>query len=543
MSEPAPRDWTWRLMPDRVAREFAIAPAPQLIGHVTGVSGARMTGVADGDPATSIQLGAMVKVPGPDSTVFGLVSGLTLAGEISEGARGSIEVELLGEVVDDSGKFRRGVTRYPTLGREIQAADHDDLTLIYTRPDVPTVRVGTLFQDRDLPVYARTDELLGKHFAVLGTSGTGKSCAVTLILQAVLDRNPNGHVIMLDPHNEYAPAFNGAAEVLSPDNLQLPYWMLNFEESRALFVGRDRGSDAESAIIGTAILAAKRKFVGTPEAGKQITVDTPVPYSMSELLHNIDAAMGQLDKPEDSAPYLRLKSRIESLRADGRYKFLFSGLVVRDNLAQIVSRIIRVPVAGKPLTIIDLSGIPSEVVDVVVSVLCRMIFDIAVWSETPGAVPMLLVCEEAHRYVPARDDLGFEPTKRAIARIAKEGRKYGVSLALISQRPAELSPDILSQCSTLFALRMGNERDQEFVRRTLPESAMSLVSALAALGTQEAVAVGEGVPVPMRMRFDDLPPKRRPVGGASTFSAAWANDCATEDAIARTVERWRRQIR
>jgi DNA helicase HerA-like ATPase len=531
-------------MPDRVAREFAIAPEPHLIGHVTAVSGARMAGLADGDPATSIQLGALVKVPGPDSTVFGMVSGLSLAGDGGDVARSAVDIELLGEIVDDGGSFRRGVTRYPTLGREILAADHDDLTLIYARPDVPTVRIGTLYQDRELPVYARTDDLLGKHFAVLGTSGTGKSCAVTLILQSVLDRNPHGHIVLLDPHNEYAAAFNGSAEVLNPDTLQLPYWMLNFEEAKALFIGRERSAtDAETAILGTAILAAKKKFVGTVEAAKSVTVDTPVPYSMSELLLNIDGAMGQLDKPEDSAPYLRLKARVEALRADGRYKFLFCGVVVRDNLAQIVSRIIRVPVNGKPMTIIDLSGIPSEVVDVVVSVLCRMIFDVALWSDAPGAIPMLLVCEEAHRYVPARHDLGFEPTKRAIARIAKEGRKYGVSLALVSQRPAELSSDILSQCSTLFALRMGNERDQEFIRSTLPESALSLVNALAALGSQEAVAVGEGVPVPMRLRFDDLPPKRRPVGGGTGFSSAWGRDDYREELVARTIERWRRQVR
>jgi DNA helicase HerA-like ATPase len=179
----------------------------------------------------------------------------------------------------------------------------------------------------------------------------------------------------------------------------------------------------------------------------------------------------------------------------------------------------------------------------VVSVLCRLIFDFALWSERGRGVPVLLVCEEAHRYVPRDAAAAFGPTRRALARIAKEGRKYGVSLGLITQRPSEISETVLSQVNTLFALRMSNEQDQQFVRRAMPENAAGLLAALPALRAQEAVAVGEGVTVPMRLRLRDLGPEERPRSDTAAFSAVWAADSHDRQFIRTTIERWRRQIR
>jgi DNA helicase HerA-like ATPase len=166
------------------------------------------------------------------------------------------------------------------------------------------------------------------------------------------------------------------------------------------------------------------------------------------------------------------------------------------------------------------------------------------WSERELALPVLLVCEEAHRYIPRDPDAGFGPTRKAISRIAKEGRKYGVSLCLVTQRPSELSQTILSQCNTLFALRMSNDQDQEFVRRALPESAAGMLNALPALRTQEAVVVGEGVTLPMRVRFDTLDEFRRPQSETAAFSHAWSQEVDRgEDFVAATLDRWRRQVR
>jgi DNA helicase HerA-like ATPase len=253
--------------------------------------------------------------------------------------------------------------------------------------------------------------------------------------------------------------------------------------------------------------------------------------------------MGKLNKADGATPYLRLKARIESLRSDKRFSFMFSGLTIHDVMANVLARFMRIPVAGKPITIIDLSGVPSEIVDVVVSVLTRMVFDFAVWGDRAFGVPVLLVCEEAHRYVPRDASTGFEPTRRALARIAKEGRKYGVSLGLVTQRPSEISETMLSQCNTLFAMRMSNEQDQHFVQKALPEAAAGLINTLSALRPQEAVAVGEGVVLPMRIRFADLAPEHRPHSQGTAFSEAWQEDSADLELVQETIFRWRRQSR
>jgi DNA helicase HerA-like ATPase len=216
--------------------------------------------------------------------------------------------------------------------------------------------------------------------------------------------------------------------------------------------------------------------------------------------------------------------------------------MVNDTMGQVLSRILRIPVNGKPVTIIDLSGVPSEIVDVTVSVLCRLVFEFALWSPRDKTPPILLVCEEAHRYVPRDDEAAFAPTKRSISRIAKEGRKYGITLCLVSQRPSELSITSLSQCNTVFALRLSNEHDQAFVARALSENARWLVDSLPSLNTQEAVVVGDGVTVPVHIRFKDLKREHRPSSFDRSFSAAWRAE-ADPKFLDRAIDRWRRQAR
>jgi hypothetical protein len=220
--------------------------------------------------------------------------------------------------------------------------------------------------------------------------------------------------------------------------------------------GTAQEQEAQAIILKDAMLRARRRYAGDTLLAGSITVDTPMPFGVADLLRFIDEAMGRLDNPDSSAPYLRIVTRLQSLRDDRRYDFMFSErLVARDTLAQTVGRLLRIPVGGKPITIVDLSGIPSEIADVVVSMICRLTFDFSLWSERERMPPVLVVCEEAHRYVSAAENLGLAATARAITRIAREGRKYGVALALITQMPSELSPVALSQCGTVFALRLG----------------------------------------------------------------------------------------
>jgi DNA helicase HerA-like ATPase len=548
-------------MPDTVLPQLPGAAGevqqPTPIGRIVAVSGSQVVMLlrseepGDEGSAEKLQIGALVKVPSATSAVYGLVSGLSIPipAVRNEPEHRIVELELVGEAVPEGAEgrpvFRRGVSVFPGLGDRVLPAGKEDLQLVYTRTGVATVRIGAIYQDRSLPAALVIDDLLGKHFAVVGTTGSGKSCAVALILGAILRQVGNGHIVLLDIHNEYARAFGPAAERLDTETLELPYWLLTFEEIAEIVAGsRDDRYEEDVAVLAEVVLAAKRRYAGQGEGGggEPISVDTPVPYRLGDVNRMLDEAMGKLDKAGDSAPYLRLKARLAALQSDRRYGFMFpSGLSVRDNMAAILSRLFRIPADGKPMSIIDLSGVPSEVLNVVVSVLCRLTFDFALWNAR--TVPIVLVCEEAHRYAPRDDKLGFEPAKRALSRIAKEGRKYGVSLCVVSQRPSELEVDMLSQCNTVFALRLSSRHDQDFVRGTLTESAMGLLDFLPSLRDAEALVVGEGVPLPQRICFDSLPEEARPSRGTTSFSAAWQGDGDGIDMVREAVDRWRRQHR
>jgi uncharacterized protein len=385
------------------------------------------------------------------------------------------------------------------------------------------------------------DELFGKHFSIVGTTGSGKSCGVATILRAVIEHSSNAHMILLDPHNEYASAFGDRACVLSPGHgLHLPYWLFNFEELAEIIIGPEHNSD-QAKILGEAILAAKQSYFAKAGLEKFGTVDTPAPYRMSDALRHLETAMGSLNRPDSVAAYQTVKGRILCLQDDPRYGFVFGGrLTLRDELGEILAQLFRIPVNGKPVTILDLSGIPSEVVNVVVSVLCRLTFDFALWSET--SVPITIICEEAHRYAPRDKHMGFEAAKRALFRIAKEGRKYGVSLCVISQRPSDLAPGLLSECNTMFAFRMTGQEDQEIVRGAVPEASHGLMNFLPALRNGEAIAVGEGVSMPMRICFTPPAEGQRPKSATASFTSAWSSEIDLS-VIEDTVERWRRGMR
>lgn len=542
------------------------------VGRVIEVSGARVVGELEASVEdlyrtyksrryTVGQVGSIVRIEAGDKLVFGLVTALRMAetvvadksasmkGHERNGDAKWLEIELFGEglrtgIGDNDFSFERGVVTYPLPGQPIFVATVGELGRIYNRPDKPSIHIGTLSQASALPVYLMTNELLGKHFAVLGTTGSGKSCSVTVLLQAILDIAPSGHIILLDPHNEYGKAFGDRAEVIDPTTLHLPHWLMNFEESTELFVGKTEfAATSQTNILKEAILAARRSFGTAGIEADSITVDTPVPYKLGDLLASVEAQAAGLSASKRES-HDKIVAKIKAMQADKRFAFLVRpDADVVDGLAATIRQYLRIPTDNKPISIIDLSGVPSDVVDVVVSVLCRMIFDFAVWSPRPVKVPILLVCEEAHRYAPRSDAAAFQPTKQALARIAKEGRKYGVSLGLVSQRPSELAETILSQCNTIVALRMSNEQDQNFVQRALPDAVRSLVDVLPTLRAQEALIVGEGTAVPVRVRFSDLAEDRRPHSADVPFAALWKEDTANADYVVDIVRRWRHQER
>ena len=318
---------------------------------------------------------------------------------------------------------------------------------------------------------------------------------------------------------------------------------MNFAEHCEVFVtstGADRQGDSD--ILAKCLLRARSKNRLAESIGK-LTVDSPVPYLLSDLISEIQNEMGKLDKSSSSAPFMRLKGKIEEIKSDPRYSFMFSGMLVGDTMADFIAKIFRLPSEGKPISIIDVASMPSDITSTVVAVLSRLVFDYAIWARKETQRPILFVCEEAHRYIPSDDKGGDSVVRDILSRIAKEGRKYGISLGLITQRPSDLAEGVLSQCGTIIAMRLNNDRDQAFVKAAMPEGARGFLDSIPALRNRECIICGEGVSIPIRVSFDNLEENRRPASEDPSFSELWQEHGGEEESIQRVVHRWRNQGR
>jgi DNA helicase HerA-like ATPase len=546
-----------RIRPASEACDSPRATAMPGIGAVSAIGGASSEVVFDPDAlealATSADpaiagagtVGSQIKLRAGGSWLIANVRALRLD---PRGDHVIAQVDFLGEGDEEklTGKlyrFRRGVTRYPVPGTPVFPVSTADLKQIYAADDRAHIEVGNVYPTKDIRAALYIDSMLGKHFALLGSTGTGKSTAAALILHRICELAPQGHIVMIDPHGEYSAAFKTNGALFDVSNLAMPYWLMNFEEHCEVFLttdGSDRQVDAD--ILARCILMAKQKNRLAAEFGK-LTVDAPIPYLLSDLTQILQLEMGKMDKATDTAPYLRLKGKIDEIKADPRYAFMFSGMLVSDTMASFIARIFRLPGDGKPISIIDVSGVPSEITSVVVAVLSRMVFDYAIWSRGEAQRPILLVCEEAHRYVPNERNADGSSVGRILSRIAKEGRKYGVSLGLITQRPSDLAEGVLSQCGTIISMRLNNDRDQAFVRAAMPEGARGFLDAIPALRNRECIMVGEGVATPVRVAFDALDEAKRPASGDPLFSELWRHMGGEEQILDRTIRRWRAQGR
>jgi DNA helicase HerA-like ATPase len=503
-------------------RRSSMAAGNRLLGRVIGCSGSKATISAyaqkDGNGLAELwSVGRLISINVGENRVVALVCSMATDRSVWSEKDDNvmhIEVELVGEIhtgVSGKAEFSAGITQYPFLGAVVHRMRSSDLEVIYDPGVSDTAVIGQLTQDTSLGALIHIPSLLSRHFAVVGTTGVGKTTAVTLLLHKALKADPSLRVLILDPHNEFAAAFPTESVVIDTDTLDLPFWLFRLEEfSEVLFRGRPAIPE-ETDVLRDLIPEAKKMFKGGTDTAlirraqerSSLTADTPVPYRIADLLALIDERIGKLEGRSEK-PHLRsLKVRLLAAINDPRYEFMFSSNTIHDTILTTISHIFRIPGGGKPVTTFQLAGIPSEVVNSVASILCRMAFEIALWSA--GGVRILVVCEEAHRYVPADPKLGFFPTRQAIARIAKEGRKYGVSLGVVTQRPGELDPTILSQCSTVFAMRLSNDRDQDIIRSAIPDSSASTMSFLSSIGNGEAIAFGEAVAVPMRMVFERVP--------------------------------------
>lgn len=533
--------------------------APVEIGRVVDIGGGTARIILDGptvrrlheaDPGEGLALagevGSQVKMQSGGLWLVANVRSLKL--EVADGDLIIAEIDFLGEgrVCPATGRmldFRRGVTRYPMPGYRVYPAVHADMLQIFAAEDRPHIEIGTVYPTADVRGALYIDSLLGRHFALVGSTGTGKSTSLALILHKICAMAPHGHIVMIDPHGEYPAAFKGEGELFDVDNLALPYWLMNFEEHAEVLVtseGAERQRDMD--VLAKCLLAARQKSRAA-EGLSKLTVDSPIPYLLSDLVNFITQEMGKLDRAGDTGPYMRLKTKIEEIRSDPRYSFMFSGMLVGDTMAATLSRIFRLPTDGKPISIVDVSGVPSEITSVVVALLSRLVFDYAIWARNETPRPILLVCEEAHRYIPSDRVTTGSAVRNVLERIAKEGRKYGVALGLVTQRPSDLAEGVLSQCGTIIAMRLNNERDQAHVKAAMPEGARGFMETIPALRNRECVVCGEGTSIPMRVALDTLEEAKRPASSDPLFSELWTQSGGEGEMIARVIGRWRRQGR
>ncbi len=497
----------------------------RLIGHVVSCDGSIVVlyAVLENIHNSSQQfcsIGRLISIDVLGKRVVGMVFKVDLLDTNGNGNTQNctrVQVELIGEISDTAEGdpiFCRGISFYPPLGSLAHKIRKQDLVAIYHPRKNGSVIVGSLSQDDSVAATVSVEDLLNRHFALVGTTGVGKSSALSLLLRLTHKVKPDLRVLVFDPHSEYSSAFYDCAVAINNQTLDLPFWLFQHEEFAEIVFRSHVRNEEENDALRDLVAAAKVDYAikhiqGTCSARDQlnaknrITADTPIPYIMSSLFNIIEDEIGHLESRYDRLKLRSLKNRLETLVNDPRYRFMFAAKAINDNLEKIIGQIFRFPHGNRPVTILQLAGIPTEVVNSITAVLCRIAFDLAFYGD--NGCEVLVVCEEAHRYVPGDASRGFEPTRRAIGRIAKEGRKFGAFLGVVTQRPGELDPTILSQCSTVFAMRLANDRDQEIIRAAIADSSVGTISFLSSLSNREAIAFGEGTNTPMRLKFTDLP--------------------------------------
>jgi DNA helicase HerA-like ATPase len=413
--------------------------------------------------------------------------------------------------------FERGVSTFPLPQQALYLTPLSELRFIYGHGKGATINIGEHVGSGGTPCYADMNELLGKHTAILGSTGAGKSGAVAAILHSLLERGSDmdswmPRIIILDPHNEYGAAFPSHKRLSTgEDSLSLPYWLLNLQETILLIVGKkESGATSQANIVKEALWGARKEGAIKLELDvDEITIDSPIPYDFQSFKSMIETERDKLT-PSKQGSYNSILNKIEILQNDTRKSFLMSHWDnTSDPFPNVISQFIG---EGKPVRIVDLSGVPNEVAGVTSAVIARTLFNFKLWqtSKERESDPTLLVCEEAHRYVPNRGEAQYEAAQEAIRRIAKEGRKYGLGLILVSQRPSEVEATVLSQCNTWIVLRITNDTDREHVRSILPDSLAGLTKVLSGLRRQEAIFTGQAAMLPSRILIRSLEREQLP---------------------------------
>lgn len=546
------------------------------IGHVYSVNGNSVSvsmsdsvksnsPIIDGIVYRIGQIGSFLKIPLGYTSLYGIVTQIgsdAIPDKISETVKGDLNLlgnqqwlsmVLVGEQVGL--RFERGISQSPTTGDSVHIVTLQDLEIVYGGyDDHSSISVGHISASESLNAYLDLDKLVSRHFAILGSTGSGKSNAVGITLKSIIQKNfGKTRLLLLDPHGEYNSVFGKDSNVFrvneasDSERLYIPYWALPFAEFIKLFDGNI--SDQNKEYFRTKVLEAKQEAAinnSIPIDASTISADSPIPFSIKQLWYELDDFERQTYKVNDdptkpdlishgdaaslvssqykpagsgsSAPFLNKQRKyllpfLDSVRTklqDRRFDFLFSPGGYTPDLSGKVSKDLSKLLfswigSDKPITILDISDIPSDIMMSIAGTLLNILYEALFWGQEINVggrkQPLLIVLEEAHNYLRSGEN---SISSRNVQRIAKEGRKYGVGLMLVTQRPSELDETVLSQCGTIIALRMNNSKDRGHVSAAIQDELRSIVDLLPSLRTGEAIVSGEAVSIPSRIQFNKL---------------------------------------
>ena len=462
----------------------------------------------------------------------------------------------IGEISDKS-DFIRGVRHYPTPGAKVYAVGMEEINAIFSKFRDYEFFIGQLSAAKDYHLSLDPRALFGRHFAIIGQSGSGKSWTVTSLIQNTIKAMPKTHIIMLDLHGEYCwKDKDGKLHSAFPEDkvnyvdamkMEMPYWMMTYAELVDLFIDRsDSGASIQMAFMREVLQTLKRK--SAKEIGLQgVSIDTPIYFSLAEMyveFKNANEERKDFGKVQGAlyGQFDEFLIRLQSRFNDVRYDFLLKPKKRNssETLSDLLQEFVGLGKYKANITVIDLSSVPTDVRPAVSGQIGRLAYEFNYWNPRRNDFPITLICEEAHAYIPREKDGQFDGTKKMMERIAKEGRKYGVSIGVVSQRPTELSETMLAQCGSFICLRTTNPDDQAYIKGLVPEAEGDLTEILTSLGRGEALVLGEAAPLPTRVQI--YKPNPEPKSNDVDYFTSWREGPDDLD-VDEIVHLWRTQTR
>lgn len=562
------------------------------------------------DNKETLQIGRFLKIAqGNNDYVIAIIKNIRGSNTLDENKNFEwsfvVECQAIGSLIADK-DFERSSSHLPVPTEPVFITDKTELDKLFLSNDKFNFPLGSLVLNKKIAVNIEGDKLFGQHIAIVGSTGSGKSCTVAKIIQEVvginegknrnLEKQNNSHIVIFDIHSEYENAFHLLDEqkftlnCLNVDKLKLPYWLMNSEELEDLFIeSSEANSHNQVSQFKQAVILNKEKY---NPAITEMTYDNPVYFSIQEVynyienmnreiigkldgenlpklsngrlvkdkndyfseLHNFISTSTAKDSKASNGPFNgefnRFVSRLENKLSDKRLKFLLEpkkadGTPYKTSDFEEIMKQFLGYLNKANITIVDLSGVPFEVLSITVSLISRLIFDFCFhYSKIKhdknelNDIPVMLVCEEAHNYVPRNDSAMYKASRKSIERIAKEGRKYGLNLMVVSQRPSEVSETIFAQCNNFLSLRLSNYNDQNYIKNLLPDNSNAITDILPNLAPGESIIVGDCIAIPsvLKIEMPNPAPKSQSVKVLTEWRKDWL-DVTFEDVI----KRWRKE--